>query len=465
MIRIGFCGAVGEVTGSGYLVQTGAASVLVDFGAFQGGGDSRERSASLGPVQPASLDAVVLSHAHLDHSGRLPLLMAAGYAGAVHATPATLDLAALLLADLGRIQEADLVRENRRRRREGRRPLKPLFDAADVQRVRELSRALPYGRVRQVAAGVSARLEDAGHILGSACVELTVEGSKGRRVLVFSGDLGPCGAPILRDPWRPQAADLVIMESTYGGRDREPQALTVARFQDILREAVRSRARIVIPAFAVGRTQLLLFHVAEAIREGVIPPLPVYLDSPMATAATLATMRHQELYDEEFGSLVRAGQIRRDLQSLRVVESAEESRSLNDREEACIIISASGMCDAGRVVHHLRHTLWRENAHVILPGYMAPGTLGRTLADGAREVEILGERMHVRATVHHLSGFSAHAGQGELLDWLAGVAACRPRVVLTHGDDEARSALRERIRERFGIDAECPAPGSVLTPD
>ncbi len=284
-------------------------------------------------------------------------------------------------------------------------------------------------------------------------------------MLVFSGDIGPCGAPILRDPQRPQAADLVVMESTYGGRDREPQARTLARFRDILREAVRSRARIIIPAFAVGRTQLLLFHVAEAIREGVIPQLPVYLDSPMATAATLAYMRHQDLYDEELGGLVRSGRIRQDLQSLRVVESAEESRSLNEREEACIIISASGMCDAGRVVHHLRHALWRENAHVILPGYMAPGTLGRALADGARQVEIFGEPLVVRATVHHLSGFSAHAGQGELLDWLADVAGHRPRVVLAHGDDAARMALRERIHVRYGISAECPAPGSVISLD
>lgn len=465
MIRIEFCGAVGEVTGSGYLVHGDAATVLVDFGAFQGGSDARERSASLGPVQPENLDAVLLSHAHIDHSGRLPLLMAAGYAGAVHATPATLDLATLLLADLGRIQEADLARENRRRRRAGLAPLRPLFDATDVQRVRDRGRALPYGRWQEVAPGVTARLADAGHILGSASIELAVGYGDSRRVLVFSGDIGPCGAPILRDPQRPQAADLVVMESTYGGRDREPQARTLARFRDILREAVRSRARIIIPAFAVGRTQLLLFHVAEAIREGVIPQLPVYLDSPMATAATLAYMRHQDLYDEELGGLVRSGRIRQDLQSLRVVESAEESRSLNEREEACIIISASGMCDAGRVVHHLRHALWRENAHVILPGYMAPGTLGRALADGARQVEIFGEPLVVRATVHHLSGFSAHAGQGELLDWLADVAARRPRVVLTHGDDAARLALRERIHVRYGISAECPAPGSEIRLD
>ncbi len=463
MIRIRFCGAVGEVTGSGYLVQTGAATVLVDFGVFQGGADARERSASLGPVEPAALDAVVLTHAHIDHSGRLPLLMAGGYAGPVFGTPATLDLASLLLADLGRIQEADLARENRRRRRQGEPLLAPLFDAADVQRVRDSGRELSYGQSRQVAPGVTARLTEAGHILGSASVELTVDDAGTRRVLVFSGDIGPCGAPILRDPVRPRAADLVVMESTYGGRDRPPQAETVTRFKEILHDAVRRHARIVIPAFAVGRTQLLLFHIAAATREGVIPPLPVYLDSPMATAATLAYMRHQDLYDEECGRLVRAGRFRHDLQNLRIVESVEESRSLNDRKGACIIISAAGMCEAGRVVHHLRHTLWRENAHVILPGYMAPGTLGRALADGAGRVEIFGEPVVVRATVHYLSGFSAHAGQSELLDWLAGIAPQRPRIVLSHGEDDARTALRDRIQERYGIAAECPAPGDVIT--
>ena len=248
----------------------------------------------------------MLTHAHIDHSGRLPLLVAAGYSGPVHATPATLDLATLLLADLGRIQDADLAKENRRRRREGLPPLKPSFSAADVERVKELGRALPYERRETIAPGVSARLFEAGHILGSASVELTIGEGATRRVIVFSGDIGPCGAPILRDPDRPPAGDVVFLESTYGGRDRPPQSETVARFKDILAQAARNRERIVIPAFAVGRTQVLLFYVAEAIRDGVIPPLPVYLDSPMATGATLAYMRHQGLYDEEFGGLCGA---------------------------------------------------------------------------------------------------------------------------------------------------------------
>lgn len=462
MIRIDFCGAVGEVTGSGYLVQTDAATVLVDFGAFQGGPEARARSRELGPVRPDRLDAVVLSHAHIDHSGRLPLLMAAGYAGPVHATPATLDLTALLLADQGRILEGDLARENRRRQRAGQPRLEPPFTLADVERVKASGRPLAYGQQRQIAPGISLRLSEAGHILGSASVELRIEDGGASRVLVFSGDIGPCGAPILRDPQRPALADLVVMESTYGDRERPSAAATVQRLREILREAARNRARVVIPAFAVGRTQLLLFHMAAAIREAGVPSIPVYLDSPMATAATLVYMHHQELYDAELGELVRSGQLRRDLQMLKVAESVAESRALNEHEGPCVIISAAGMCEAGRVVHHLRHTLWRENAHVILSGYMAPDTLGRALADGAAMVEIFGEEIAVRATVHHLSGFSAHAGQAELLDWLSDVAPRAPRIVLTHGDDPARHALRERIRERHGLSAECPQPGESL---
>jgi metallo-beta-lactamase family protein len=465
VIRVRFAGAAGEVTGSGYLVETEAASVLVDCGMFQGGENARERSRQLDPIEPAALDAVVLTHAHLDHTGRLPLLAAGGYGGPIYATPATLDLTELLLADLARIQEADLERENRHRRRAGLAPLPLAFSQEEVRRVKQQGRALPYERRAAIAPGVTARLFEAGHILGSASVELTITQGASRRVIVISGDIGPCGAPILRDPERPQGGDLVFLESTYGGRDRPPQAQTVARFKEILRHAAASRERVVIPAFAIGRTQILLYYVAEAIREGTLAPIPVYLDSPMATSATLTYMRHQQLYDEEFRGLVRGGQISADLRHLRVIESAEESRALNASEEACIIISAAGMCEGGRVVHHLRHTLWRTNAHVVLPGYMAPGTLGRALADGAPRVEIFGEPIVVNATVHHLSGFSAHAGQAELLAWLADVAKAQPRVVLIHGDEDARAALRGRIRERYDIDAACPGAADEIVLD
>jgi len=466
MIRLRFCGAAGEVTGSGYLVETPQSRVLVDFGIFQGGADSHERSRSLGPVEPARLNAVVLTHAHIDHSGRLPLLVAAGYRGPVYATHATLDLTEILLADLARLEAEDVRRANRRRRRAGEPSVEPLYTATDVDRLHDRARPLHLGRRQEVARGVHARLFEAGHILGSASLELTIDDAGRERTLVFSGDVGPCGAPILRDPERPRAADLVVMESTYGGRERAPAEETVERFKQIVEQAARDRERVIIPAFAVGRTQVILYYLAEAVREGRLPrDFPIYLDSPMAEKATQAVIDHPELYDEEATELRERRQLRRDLRGLRITESVADSTALNESDHPCIIISASGMCEGGRIVHHLRHNLWRPNANVLLVGYMAEGTLGRQLFEAATKVEIFGEPVAVKARIHRLDGFSAHAGQPELLDWLSEVAPARPRVVLTHGEDAARGALAAAIAQRYGIEAELPHLGDTIRLD
>jgi metallo-beta-lactamase family protein len=457
MIRIAFCGAAGEVTGSGYLVETPTSRVLVDFGIFQGGPDARERSRSLGPVDPRRLDAVVLTHAHVDHSGRLPLLTAAGYAGPVYASHATLDLTEILLADMARLEREDLKRTNRRRRRAGEPELEPLYTPADVDRLHSRARPLRIGQTEAIARGVRARPFEAGHILGSTSLELTVDDGGRERTLVFSGDVGPCGAPILRDPERPQRADLVVMESTYGGRDRAPPGETIERFKAIVEHAAKARERVIIPAFAVGRTQVILYYLAEAVREGRLPrDFPIYLDSPMADKATQVVIDHPELYDEEATELRRRRQVRADLRGLRVTESVQDSMALNDSDHPCIVISASGMCEGGRIVHHLRHNLWRPDANVLLVGYMAEGTLGRQLAEAVERVQIFGEDVVVRAQIHRLDGFSAHAGHSELLEWLRDVAPSRPRVVLTHGEDAARAALADGIAARYGIAAERP---------
>lgn len=463
MIKVRLCGAAGEVTGSGYLVETPDAKVLVDFGIFQGGRGDRERSRSLGPVDPRKLDAVVLTHAHLDHSGRLPLLYASGYEGPLYATHGTLDTTRVLLEDMAKIEVENLKRENRIRRRAGEELLEPVYTVQDVERIRSWHERMRYNTPQTVAPGVTARLFEAGHILGSTSVELSIEDNGETRTLVFSGDVGPCAAPILRDPVRPAKGDLIFLESTYGGRERTPQDETVSGFKNLLKEAWDNQQRIIIPAFAVGRTQIILYYIAEAVREGLIPKeFPVYLDSPMATKATEIVVRHPELYDEELTELAQRQQLQQDLQGLKVIETVAESIELNYSEQPCIIISASGMCEGGRIIHHLRHNLWRENVNVLLVGYMADNTLGRRLADGEKKVTIFGETVAVNARIHMLDGFSAHAGHSELLDWLSDVAPSGPQVVLIHGEDEERAALKDAIKERYDLDAKCPAADDVI---
>lgn len=466
MIRIRLCGAAGEVTGSGYLVETPRARVLVDFGVFQGGPDARLRSRELGPIEPRRLNAAILTHAHIDHSGRMPRLFAEGYRGNVVATRATMALTPILLEDLARLDVEWAAKQNRAHQRSGRPPVEPIYLPEDVKRMHQHQRGLDYGRAAEVAAGVSVRFHEAGHIMGSASVVLTVDDDGTERLIVFSGDVGPKGVPILRDPDPPGRADLVFLESTYGGRTHRPQAETVEAFKTILEGAARNRERVLIPAFAVGRSQLILYYLAEAVREGRLPrDFPVFLDSPMAAQATEALIRHPEVLDPETTELASRRQFAADLASLKVIQSAAESRSLNESGDPCVILSASGMCDGGRIVHHLRHNLWRPGVNVVLVGYMVEGSLGRQLADGARAVEIFGEEIAVRATVHVLDGFSAHADQPQLLEWLGCVtgAAGPPRVVLTHGEDRAREALAAAVEQRFGIVAARPARGDVVT--
>ncbi len=463
MISIHFCGAVGGVTGSGYLVDTGKARVLVDFGIFQDGDDQRERNRSLGPVDPRRLGAVVLTHAHIDHCGRLPLLMANGFTGSLHATPATLELLEVMLEDMARIEEEDTRRINRRRRRAGEETIRPLFTSQQVGQLLQRARPMRLGQMAEVATGVRARAVEAGHILGSASIELHIDQDDGERCLVFSGDLGPGGAPILRDPEPPAAADLVVMESTYGGRPRPDTRRAIAEFKRIIEQAAAAGERVIIPAFAVGRTQTVLYYLAEAVREGRLSPdFPIYLDSPMATRATQIVGAHPELYDDETRRLREHRQLEADLRGLRIIESVPESIALNDSDHPCIIISASGMCEGGRVIHHLKHNLWRRNAHVLVVGYMAEGTLGRKLLERPERIEILGEHIAVRADIHRIEGFSAHAGHEELLNWLSPMTTTHPRVILTHGEDEARRALALAIGKRFGLSAECPGIDDVI---
>jgi metallo-beta-lactamase family protein len=456
-------GAACEVTGSCYLVETEQSRLLVDCGLYQG----PERLTKLNRIPKkllsSPLDAVVLTHGHLDHCGRLPLLVKAGYSGPIFATEETIDIAKLILNDAVRIQQGDIERENRHRQRDGLKPVSPLFDQHDVERVCRLFKTIDYEKSMSPAAGVQIELVEAGHILGSASVKMFVSQSERTVKLVFSGDIGPWNAAIMRDPTLIQEADVTFVESTYGDRDHRSLADTVTEFQTTIKTAIEKKGKVLIPTFAVGRTQQILYHLAEIFRQSPLEPCPIFLDSPMAIAATELYRKHPELMDEEAQNLENTGQLRRDLRSLKLCPTADDSRALNNVAGPCVILAGAGMCNAGRILHHLRQNLGSPDTVVIIVGYQAKGSLGRQLVEGAETVRIFGETVPVRATVKGLGGFSAHAGQSDLLKWLQPMASKGARIMLTHGEPEAMNELGKKIRERFNIESECPGLGEELS--
>ncbi len=464
-MQITLLGAAGEVTGSAYLVQTAQARVLVDFGMFQGRTLAGSTNSVPRELTPAKLDAVVLTHAHLDHVGRLPLLAQRGYRGAVWGTPATLELARLILDDAARLQEQDAKRTNRHRARAGMPPVKPLFEAADVAAIAASFRPLAYGQDNPVAPGVTVRPYEAGHTLGSASLELRCADGAKARTVVFSGDLGPRNAPILRDAaCIATRADLVFLESTYGDRDHRSLADTVKEFRELVTHAAQHGGKILVPTFAVGRAQQILYHLSELFESRAVKPFPVFLDSPMAIEATRLYGKHPELFDDDMKRRAQPSRFLKHLETVRTTVSAQESQALNRMAGPCLILAGAGMCNAGRIVHHLRHNLASAGTVVLIVGYQSPGSLGRRLLEGARNVQIFGDRIRVQATVRGLGGFSAHAGQTDLLDWLGCLAPHKPRVVLTHGEDEkGRGPLAEKIAARFKLAAERPQFGTVIT--
>jgi metallo-beta-lactamase family protein len=461
-MKIYFHGATGDVTGSAYHVVTEQASVLVDCGLFQGKKQIRAKNRREDKLEGGRLDAVVLTHGHLDHVGRLPLLTKNGFDGPIYATKATFDLATLILRDAFGLQKSDVERENRKRERAGLEPLAPLFDEEDVLDLKPLTKPIAYNQKVEIAPGIEIRLVDAGHVIGSSSIEMTVEENGRKKIVIFSGDLGPRGAPLLNDPTAFEYADAVIMESTYGDRDHRSLHETAIEGRDIIARAIEKKAKILVPIFAIGRTQTLLYLLAGAFSRGTLPQFPIYLDSPMAIEANRIYGTNNELFDEEAREMIDSGELRQQLEFVRPCPTAEDSKALNEVKESCMIMAGNGMCNGGRILHHLRHNLHFPETAVLIVGYQSPGSLGRQLVDGAKEVSIYGEKIAVRASIHTMGGFSSHAGQSDLLNWFASVAPSRPRLIITHGEDKARNAFSEQILSRHGIKTECPSLGDCI---
>jgi metallo-beta-lactamase family protein len=453
--------AGGEVTGSAYLLETPRARLLVDCGLFQGGQNAARRNRALFP-RVGKLDAVLLTHAHLDHTGRLPLLPRQQYDGPVYATPASVELTALILRDSAKIQAQDLERQNRRRERAGQPPEQALYTPVDAENLIRLLKPVPYREPVVVAPGVEAVWSEAGHMLGSASIQLRIADGDRPRTVVFSGDLGPRTAPILKEfePFR--KADLVFLESTYGDHDHRPFGETVDEFVRIVQAATRSGGKVLVPTFAVGRAQLLSMLLSWMFRQRLVDPFPVYLDSPMAIQAWEIYRHHHELFDEDMIRFIPEGSVEEVLRTLKATVTADESKAINQQAGPALIMAGAGMCSAGRILHHLKNHLWKPDTHVIIVGYQATGSLGRMLIEGAESVNILGEKIAVRATIHTLGGFSAHAGQTDLLAWFSALAPAQPRVALTHGEDEPRRVLAGQLLERFGVKAALPNLGEVI---
>lgn len=452
----------GEVTGSAYLVQTKSANVLVDCGLFQGQKklENYNRLPRKGAIN--NLNSVILTHAHLDHTGRLPLLTNVGYSGPIYATPATIDITDLILRDSAHLQQSDVERENRKRIRQGQKPLQVLYTSEAVEKLRPLYQPLDYDHPTEIAPGIVVRAVEAGHVLGSVSIEMTIEENGKKHFVIFSGDLGPRGAPLHRDPVPFKHADLVFMESTYGNRDHRSLQETAVEAREVIRKAVEARGKILVPVFAVGRTQLLLYLLAGAFERKTLPPFPIYIDSPMAIEATKIYRQHVELFDDEALAMQRSGDLRDNLETAQFSATANDSRALNELEGPLMIMAGAGMCTGGRILHHFRHNLSRPETTVLIVGYQSHGSLGRMLVDGNKSVRIFGETIPVRASVHTMGGLSGHAGQSDLLRWFDSLSSSRPRVILTHGEDRARQTLGRLIQERYQLKPEYPGLGEVI---
>lgn len=447
-MKLTISGAAQTVTGSKYLLEINGYRLLLECGLFQG---KRQKSYDTNlnfDFEPRSVDAVILSHAHIDHSGNLPNLVKQGFRGPIYATPATRDLADIMLKDSGHIHEYDVKYVNKKRARKGLPPVEPLYTQADAARTIPLFRQVGYESSFQPVSGVTAQFLDAGHILGSAAVLLDLEEDGRKSRFWFSGDIGRSDKPLLRDPVFPTdyQVDHLLMECTYGDRPHDDISWAVEELKEVITRTIKRGGKVIIPSFSVGRTQTLVYYLNQFMSEGVIPRVPVFVDSPLATAASEIYRRHPECYDGETWEFI--SQHRHpalDFDQLTYTHSVDESKALNYRDDSIIIISASGMVEAGRILHHVKNNIDDERNTILIVSWQAPHTLGRRLADREKEVRIFGETYFRKAQVETINGFSAHAGQGGLVDYASSVAGQAKQIILVHGEKAAAETLQEKL--------------------
>ncbi|MBN2039775.1 MAG: MBL fold metallo-hydrolase [Spirochaetes bacterium] len=461
-MEIEFVGGARTVTGSSYIVKNDDFQIMIDCGMFQGRSDIKERNWLNLIYAPARIENLLLTHAHIDHSGLIPRLIKEGFNGSIYATQPTIDLCGIMLPDSAHIQEMDTEWINRKNKRLQRELIEPIYTVQDAENSMDKFRPVKYGQIVNIRPGVEARFRDAGHILGSAIIELWVEEKGKKTKIVFSGDLGQKDRVIINDPEIIEDADILLIESTYGNRLHKKREDTLEEFKDIILNSYNQRGNIIIPAFAVERTQEIIYSLAKLFREKQIPEIPVYIDSPLAISATEIFKGSQEFFDEESRELYLSGSSPLEFKNLFFTRTTEESKRLNTEVSGAIIISASGMCTAGRIKYHLLHNLYKPESSVIIVGYQAEGTTGRKLVDGAKKVRLYGEDVLVNAKVHTLGGFSAHADRDGLIEWMGHIKNNKLRVFVIHGEEEASQSFAETIRSKFGYDVYVPNWGEVV---
>ncbi|CDA30297.1 rNA-metabolising metallo-beta-lactamase [Clostridium sp. CAG:492] len=466
-MKVTFCGATKTVTGSNFLVEGAGKKFLVDCGLYQGGAKDEIKNEEPFPYDINEIDFMLLTHAHIDHSGRIPKLYKEGYRNPIYATNATCDLCAIMLPDSGHIQETETEWKNRKRIRRGEEELVPIYDAETAAKSLELFKGEPYNQIIELDDDIHVRFNDAGHMLGSSTIEIWIRENGENKKIVFSGDLGNNDIPLLAEPTMIQDADFLVMESTYGNRLHIKNENKAKTFINIVTDTIKNGGTVVIPSFAVGRTQEILYELNK-IKDSeddspeferkyrLLMNTPVYVDSPLAISATEVFKENMDLFDEETQELIKRGDNPLEFPGLKFTQTVEESKALNESDESAIIISASGMCEVGRIKHHLKHNIWNPKNTILFVGYQAPGTLGRKIVDGAKTVKIFGEEIAVNARVEYIEGYSGHADQAGLLHFVDSFVKKPNHIFLVHGEEESQKALRDKINENFDLPVSIP---------